>query len=74
MLEKAKTLRKANMVSAAYTQTEKMDNALGFFERYVSEWNPNKDGRGKDLVGRRAHEIWAGVRRVGRRARAAITA
>ena len=46
MVEKAKALRKANMVSAAYAQTEKMDDVLDFFERYVSEWNSSKDGRG----------------------------
>ena len=33
LLEKAKTLRKANLVSAAYAQTEKMDDILDFFER-----------------------------------------
>ena len=37
LLEKAKKLRKANLVSAAYGQTEKMDDILDFFERYVSE-------------------------------------
>ena len=46
LLEKAKTLREAGMVSAAYAQTEKMDDILDFFERYVSEWNPNKDDNG----------------------------
>ena len=56
-LEKAKTLRKANMVSAAYAQTEKMDDILDFFERYVSEWNPSKDDRGQDLVDVEAERV-----------------
>ena len=57
LLEKAKTLRKANLVSAAYAQTEKMDDILDFFERYVSEWNPSKDAKGQDLVDVEAERV-----------------
>ena len=57
LLEKAKALRKANLVSAAYAQTEKMDDILDFFERYVSEWNPSKDAKGQDLVDVEAERV-----------------
>ena len=40
--------RKANLVSAANSQTEKMDDILGIFEHYVSEWNPRKDANSQD--------------------------
>ena len=57
LLDKAKALRKAGMLTAAYAQTEKMDDMLDFFERYVSEWNPNKDGSGKDLLDVEAERV-----------------
>ena len=35
-------------MSAANSQTEKMDDILGIFEHYVSKWNPRKDANSQD--------------------------
>ena len=35
-------------MAAAQMQTVKIDDVMEFFARYVSAWNPNKDGVGEE--------------------------
>ena len=44
-------------MSAANSQTEKMDDILDIFEHYVSEWNPRKDANGQGLENAEAERV-----------------
>ena len=57
LVEEARRLRKGGFVAAAQVQTVKIDDVMEFFGRYVSEWNPNKDGVGEEKEDRVGEKV-----------------
>ena len=56
LLEQAEALRKSGVVGAGSVECD-ISDIVDFFKKYISEWSPNKDGRGDEKEDHVAEEV-----------------